>query len=189
MHTHAHTHTHTHTHTGNYHLLHPPLQQTEEVKEKQEEFPLHLSSDCLGLFMGRGGKHIKPLCKEYNVKVVDMRLTSIRFRQHICCTLLCRWNVNGLLRFICNSPCKACIALQGLQSLVYSAVPNFKLLKTNEAAEVLFTGKPVLFIKVLALVYMCAYIAGPPRRRDWPVRTLYNWVHSEGDSELSGRLC
>ena len=35
----------------------------------EEELELPLDSAHLGVFMGRGGKHIKPLCREHGVQV------------------------------------------------------------------------------------------------------------------------
>ena len=57
---------------GDYHRLEPKRADAlagEAAKEMKEELELPLDSAHLGVFMGRGGRHVKPLCQEHGVEV------------------------------------------------------------------------------------------------------------------------
>ena len=63
--------------SGDYHRLEPQLTQTpakaKEKKEEEDSSPdtlvLSLAADHFGVFVGKGGQHLKALCKEYGVSV------------------------------------------------------------------------------------------------------------------------
>ena len=64
------------TRTGDYHNLEPkkPKDTTTGTGPPEpviltECFKLPLSSNYLGVFLGAGGKHIKPLCNQYKVQM------------------------------------------------------------------------------------------------------------------------
>lgn len=56
---------------GDYHQLDPPPSPSAvpPVPVVEEQWELSLSPPFLGVFIGSGGQHIKPLCTEHNVSV------------------------------------------------------------------------------------------------------------------------